>query len=64
MIYWHYKVSAYIGKHQQIVENFRKADWIDVSLGVMTFGADKNKIKENKKQFPSLGFHFFCLKGL
>lgn len=63
MIYWHHKVSAYTGKHQEIVENFRKADWIDVSLGLMTFGAAKNKIKENKKQFPNLGFHFFLLKG-
>lgn len=62
MIYWHHKISRYKGKHQLIVENFRKADWIDVSLGLKTFGFDKTKVKENSKAIPNLGFHWFLLK--
>ncbi|MES1218274.1 MAG: hypothetical protein ABUT20_22400 [Bacteroidota bacterium] len=62
MIYWHHKVRKYKGKHEITVETFRKADWIDVSLGLLTFGADKKKIKANRKMLPNLGFHIFLVK--
>ncbi|MCF2443486.1 HD domain-containing protein [Dyadobacter sp. CY345] len=62
MIYWHHKISGYEGKNQRVVENFRKADWIDVSLGILTFGFDKKIISQNRKNLPNLGFHFFLLK--
>lgn len=62
MIYWHHKMSKYQGKHGRIVENFRKADWIDVSLGLLTFGFDKQKIKENRRKLPGLGFHIFLIR--
>lgn len=64
MIYWHHKVSKYKGEHERTVGNFRKADWIDVSLGLKTFGFDKKKIKENRKMLPNLGFHVFLLKRI
>jgi hypothetical protein len=63
MISWHHKISRYLGKHETIVENFRKADWIDVSFGLIKFGVDKKKIKENKRIWPTLGFHRFLLKA-
>ena len=63
MIHWHHKISKYKGEHGEIVENFRKADWIDVSLGLKTFGFDKKKIKENRKKLPNLGFHLFLIKA-
>jgi hypothetical protein len=63
MIYWHHKISKYRGNHERIVENFRKADWIDVSLGLITFGFDKQKIKETRKKLPNLGFHIFLING-
>jgi hypothetical protein len=63
MIDWHHKITQYHGKHEQIVENFRKADWIDVSLGIMTFGFDKQRIRETRKKLPNLGFHAFLIKG-
>jgi len=62
MIYWHHKISRYKGKYELTAENFRKADWIDVSFGLKTFGFDKTKIKENLKAIPNLGFHWFLLK--
>ncbi|MEI9947265.1 MAG: HD domain-containing protein [Chitinophagaceae bacterium] len=62
MIYWHHKISKYKGTHGEIVENFRKADWIDVSLGWLTFKLDKQKIKETRRRFPNAGFHMFLIK--
>ena len=63
MISWHHKISRYRGKHEAIVENFRKADWIDVSFGLISFGVNKKKIKETRKTIPALGFHLFLLKA-
>ncbi len=63
MIYWHHKISKYQGIYEKTVENFRKSDWIDVSLGLITFGFDKQKINENRKKILNLGFHLFLLKA-
>ncbi|HEY3406352.1 MAG TPA: hypothetical protein VGK59_23350 [Ohtaekwangia sp.] len=63
MIYWHHKVSRYKGKHEKVIETFRRADWIDVSLGLMTFRADLKSIQKNKREFPNLGFHGFLIKA-
>ena len=64
MIYWHHKISTYRGKHEKTVENFRKADWIDVSLGLLTFGADKRMIRKNRAMLPNLGFHLFLTREI
>lgn len=64
MICWHHKITPYQGKHQEIVGNFRKADWIDVSLSLVTFGLDKKKIKESRRKLPNLGFHKFLIKKI
>ena len=63
MISWHHKITSYRGKHEYIVENFRKADWIDVSSGLLNFGVDKRKIKEARRKLPTLGFHLFLIKS-
>ncbi|UFH52240.1 HD domain-containing protein [Spirosoma sp. KNUC1025] len=62
MIYWHHKLSTYQGKFGKLVETFRKADWIDVSLGVFTFGIDTQKIRQNRRMLPNRGFHFFLVR--
>jgi hypothetical protein len=64
LIYWHHKTNPYKGEHIKTVETFRKADWIDVSLGLRTFGIDKQKIKQNRKNFPNRGFHFFLVRKI
>ena len=62
MIYWHHKLKPYQGDHETTVEVFRKADWIDVSLGLLSFGGDKKTMASYRSQFPNCGFHFFLLK--
>ena len=64
MIYWHHKLSRYEGKYAGTVENFRKADWIDVSIGLLTFGANKREIGKNRKVYPNRGFHIFLIKKI
>jgi hypothetical protein len=62
MIAWHHKISPYKGRHERLVETFRKADWMDVSLGALTFGADRKSMKKNRERFPNRGFHWFLVK--
>ncbi|MFT3678821.1 MAG: HD domain-containing protein [Ferruginibacter sp.] len=62
MINWHHKISKYKGMHTETVENFRKADWIDVSLGLLSFDLDRKSINETRKKFPNAGFHLFLIK--
>lgn len=64
MIDMHHKTTKYQGKYEAIVEVFRKADWMDVSLGLLTFGADKQNIKTNQREYKNLGFHLFLLKAV
>lgn len=64
MINWHHKTSRYTGPHEQTVEVFRKADWIDVSLGLLTYGFDKKEIRKNRQQIPNCGFHWFLAKKI
>jgi hypothetical protein len=64
MIYWHHKTSQYKGEYETTIEVFRKADWIDVSLGLFTYGYNKQVIKETRKNFPNRGFHLFLIKKI
>ena len=62
MIEMHHKVSAYKGEYEDIVEAFRKADWIDVSLGLMHFGVKRSYLSSLKNIFPLKGFHLFLVR--
>lgn len=62
MVHWHHKLGPYQGPHERTVETFRRADWMDVSLGLLTYGADKRALRLNRKAFPNLGFHGFLVK--
>jgi len=59
MIDMHHKRSPYEGSYQQTVETFRKADWIDLSKGMMRFGLDRQDVNKIIKDIPNLGFHWF-----
>ncbi len=39
------------------MEDFRRADWIDVTLGALTFGTPRRVIREVQKTWPDAGFH-------
>ncbi len=64
MIFWHHKISRYRGASEQTTTTFRKADWIDVSLGLVRFGLKRKEISKIREDFPNLGFHRFLLRKL
>jgi hypothetical protein len=57
MIEEHHKVTPWICNPAWLVEPFRKADWIDVSLGSLTFGLDRRSIREIRSRYQNAGFH-------
>src|SRR4051794_27278382 len=57
MIVEHHKISAYRGDPHWLVEPFRKADWIDVSWGIRTFGTSRKLLRELFSTWPDAGFH-------
>lgn len=63
MIDLHHKLSRYKGEYEMTVETFRKADWIDVSLGVLHFGLVRRAIQAIKKSYKNKGFHQFLLRS-
>jgi len=62
MIDYHHKMSAYKGELKKTVEIFRKADWIDVIMGIKLFELDKSTYKSVRKQISNKGFHWFLVK--
>ena len=57
MIFEHHKLTAYIATDGELVEAFRRADWIDVTLGVRRFGLERGFVAEVREAFPNAGFH-------
>ena len=57
MIFEHHKILPYRGMVQPLVEPFRKADWIDVTKGLRTFGVRRPFVAELYRTWPSSGFH-------
>ena len=62
MIDHHHKISSYKGNFASTTEIFRKADWSDVSLGLIHFEIPATFTQQAKTQFPYKGFHFFLVK--
>ena len=56
-IRWHHKLTAYRGDPGWLVEPFRRADWMDVTLGVLTFGTPRALIAKLYAAWPDAGFH-------
>ncbi len=57
MIGQHHKIRPYLLRPEWLVESFRKADWIDVALGSVTFGLDAAFVRDVRNAFPNAGFH-------
>lgn len=57
MINLHHKLRPVDDDKPSLVEVFRRADLIDVSLGKVKFGLPKGDIKNVRKTFPNSGFH-------
>ncbi|MBW2242841.1 MAG: HD domain-containing protein [Deltaproteobacteria bacterium] len=56
MIREHHKITR-AGSADSLVEIFRRADWIDVSLGILRFGIPGPFLREVQQAFPDCGFH-------
>lgn len=56
MIREHHKVTAWRVNSDWLVEPFRKADWIDVTRGTVSFGVSPAIRREVFDAWPSLGF--------
>ena len=57
MIDMHHKIRKYEDNNYPLVESFRRADLIDVSLGLVKWGLPKDYIRNIKTKFPNSGFH-------
>ena len=57
MIDQHHKIRRYNKDPVALVEPFREADWIDVSLGLLKFGLPSGFIAGVRSRFPNAGFH-------
>ncbi len=57
MISEHHKITVFRDERFPLVEIFRRADWIDVSLGGLNFGLEKKTIRGIRNAFPNAGFH-------
>lgn len=57
MIEQHHKLGRYKANPGWLVEPFRKADWIDVSRGMLKFGLSSTFVTGALLKFPNAGFH-------
>lgn len=57
MIEMHHKIRRFRDDRFPLVEVFRKADWIDVSLGLLRFGLPGSFVADVRRRFPNAGFH-------
>jgi hypothetical protein len=57
MILQHHKISRYRTNPEWLVEPFRRADWVDVTRGLITLGLSRKLIGAVYAAWPSAGFH-------
>ncbi len=57
MIAWHHKLRPCRWTGGERAEAFRRADLVDVSLGVVRFGLPRTYVSEIRAAFPNAGFH-------
>jgi hypothetical protein len=62
MILWHHRLRACRGANAIAVEAFRRADWVDVSWGLLRFGLPRALLREAHVAFPNAGFHRCLLR--
>ena len=58
MIEEHHKITPSEADAASLVEPFRRADWIDVTRGLRTFGVPRQLIRSVFAMWPSAGFHW------
>jgi hypothetical protein len=63
MVVEHHKIRGAGASAGPLVEPFRKADWIDVSLGMLKFGLPSAFVSEVRTTFPNAGFHKLLMRA-
>ena len=58
MVHFHHKVTPYREPDGGLIEAFRKADLVDLSLGLVHFGLHRDDLRASKQIFPNAGFHW------
>jgi predicted metal-dependent HD superfamily phosphohydrolase len=53
----HHKLTRYRGPFGRSVELFRRADLVDVSLGLIRFGIQRAVVRDIRASLPNSGFH-------
>jgi hypothetical protein len=61
MIVDHHKITPSRPRRGSLAEPFRRADWIDVTRGLRTFGVPRAFIASVFSLWPSAGFHWRLL---
>lgn len=56
LIEQHHKLSRYCGCFAS-VEVYRRADTVDVTLGLRRFGLSRSLVRDVQQAYPTLGFH-------
>ena len=46
------------GSGDSLVEPFRRADWIDVTRGIVSFGVPRQFVRQLQERWPDAGFHW------
>ena len=59
----HHKMRGAGASAGPLVEPFRKADWIDVSLGLLKFGLPPAFVSQVRSTFPNAGFHKLLMRA-
>jgi hypothetical protein len=54
----HHKLTPYRGPHAATVETYRRADTVDVSLGLQRFGLSRAHLRAVRQAWPDAGFHW------
>jgi hypothetical protein len=57
MIEFHHQLTAHQDRLHPVVEHFRQADLIDLSLGLVRCGLSRTYIGQVRAAFPNAGFH-------
>jgi len=58
MIEYHHKITPATVEPDSLIEAFRRADWIDVTLGLRRFGLPRQFVAGLFETWPSAGFHW------
>jgi hypothetical protein len=61
-VLWHHKLTRCASPEDGRVDAFRRADWVDVSWGILRFGLPAGLLRDAQQAFPNAGFHRCLLR--